>query len=116
MAVDTLAKGLMALESAGTRAAFASGDFSSLGDGALTDEEANLLKGAAEDDVDSEVEAFSTSPTFMAVSYVSVNQSALSPSIHAQFGVFVQSNFASEGLLAAEIGIRQGGSGSNQGG
>jgi hypothetical protein len=115
MAVDTLAKGLMALENDETRSAFAKGDFSSLGDGALTEEEASLLKGAAEDDVDSEVEAFSTSPTFMAVSYVNVNQSALSPSIHAQFGVFVQSNFAGVGLTAF-IQIGRGESGSNQGG
>src|SRR5262245_19544662 len=58
MAVEDLARALMAMDDAGVRAAVAKGDFAPLGDADLDDEEQRLLRDAARGEADDEVDGF----------------------------------------------------------
>jgi len=101
MSVDALALGLVAIEDEEVRSAVAGGDFASLEDSDLSDEESALLKDAAAENPEVEGFDFSNSARYRAVDYARVNQDRMSPTVRSNFSANIQKNYGGSGGGAA---------------
>lgn len=84
MAVDHVALALMHLQDPDVRARVGTDDFSDLDD-ELTDEEREMLVGAADDDPEVEGFVLSESTYYPSLLYIAQNRSSLSPTVRATF-------------------------------
>lgn len=85
MAVDDVALALIHLDKPGTRDRMASGDTSTLDRFSLTDQERELVHGAAADNPEVEGFQLGESRYMPALQYLTANRDALSPGVRNQF-------------------------------
>lgn len=98
MAVEDVAKAVIALSEGGpeVREKVRAGDVGVLGELVFTDEERDLVIGAAEDDP--EVSGFDvkSSKGYVAIQYVSAKQDRLSPEIRSNFSAQIAKQYGGD--------------------
>lgn len=101
MAADDVARALMALEDPGVRSRVRAGDMGALGDVALSAKEEGLVRGAASEEANPDVEGFEwgSSSMFAATQYVRGN--VLDGGVQGSFTKFISGRY---GGIGAALG------------